>query len=96
MRSLRLSPKARADLDKIWTHTAETWGLDKADSYLRTLDDGLELLRDNPLIGREASGIKPGYRKLVSGSHVIYYRLGDRAIDVIRILHKSMDAQRHL
>ena len=36
----------------------------------------------------------PGYRKFPEGSHVIFYKPGTTAvIEVIRILHRSMDAQ---
>ncbi|MDW9912377.1 type II toxin-antitoxin system RelE/ParE family toxin, partial [Sinorhizobium meliloti] len=40
--------------------------------------------------------VRPGYLKYPAGSHIVYFRnRGDR-IDIIRILHGRMDAQRHL
>jgi toxin ParE1/3/4 len=96
MRALRVSPRARADLDEIWHYTNGRWGAVQAEAYLRLLNDSFDLACSNPLIGRDAGAIKRGYRKLNSGSHVIYYRLVDGAIEVMRILHKRMDAERHL
>lgn len=31
-----------------------------------------------------------------AGEHVIYYRIDEKAIQVIRILHRRMDATQHL
>ncbi len=33
----RLSPLAETDLEDIWLYTLETWSLEQADRYLRTL-----------------------------------------------------------
>jgi toxin ParE1/3/4 len=70
LRQVRLSPKARADLDVIWDFTAQRWGLDQAEVYVHGLGETMKLLAASPHLGR--------------------------GIDVIRILHKSMDVDRHL
>jgi len=96
MMRLRLSDPARADLDGIWEYTARRWSVDQAEAYLRAINQALALLRDNPRLGRNAGGVKPGYFKFPALSHVIYYRLPSGTLDVIRVLHKSMDAEQHL
>jgi toxin ParE1/3/4 len=51
----------------------------------------------NPTIGRACNDVRPGYRKHAVGSHTLYYRIGsDDVIDVVRVLHQRMDADRHL
>ena len=41
--------------------------------------------------------IRPGYRKLAAGSHVLFYRMtADNVIDVQRVLHERMDPDRQL
>jgi toxin ParE1/3/4 len=40
--------------------------------------------------------VRPDYRKYPSGSHVLFYRLTDDGIDVVRILHERMDYERHI
>jgi toxin ParE1/3/4 len=30
-----LSPREQTDLDEIWDYSADTWGIDQADSYTR-------------------------------------------------------------
>ncbi|HAS6074035.1 type II toxin-antitoxin system RelE/ParE family toxin, partial [Vibrio vulnificus] len=45
-----------------------------------------------PDIGKACDEIRDGYRKFPQGSHVIFYRqIGSQNIEIIRILHKSMD-----
>ncbi|GFG87209.1 MAG: type II toxin-antitoxin system RelE/ParE family toxin [Mycolicibacter algericus] len=92
-----LSPAARADLEQIWDYTADRWGVDQAEEYLRELQYAIERLAANPRIGRTCDEIRPGYRKLSAGSHTLFYRLtADAVVDVVRVLHQRMDTERHL
>ena len=96
MRALRLAPKARADLDAIWGHTAAQGGIDQAEDYVRALGETMKLIAASPGIGRGIDDIRPGYFKFPAASHVIFYRKAADAVEVIRILHKSMDVERHI
>ena len=96
MNRLGLSPAARADLSNIWDYTAKTWGIDQAETYIRALDKALQSLAGTPGLGRRIDGIRPGYLKFPAVSHVIFYKLAAPGIDVIRILHKSMDVERNI
>lgn len=92
-----LSPAAQADLDHIWEYTAERWGVDQAEIYLRELQRSIERAVSTPGIGRACDDIRAGYRKLATGSHMLFYRVtADGVIDVVRILHQRMDIDRHL
>lgn len=91
-----LRPRAQADLDEIWDYTADRWGLDQAETYIRQLWKEIQTVADRPSLGRECSEVRPGYRKHPSGSHVVFYRLADGEIDVVRILHERMDHERHI
>ncbi|MER2250911.1 type II toxin-antitoxin system RelE/ParE family toxin [Methylorubrum podarium] len=95
--SVRLSPRARADLGRIWDDSAERWGRDQADRYVRLLAEGFARLAEGTARGRTADEIRAGYRRLSVGSHILFYRTGaDGVIEVIRILHQRMDFKRHL
>jgi toxin ParE1/3/4 len=50
----------------------------------------------DPHRGRCCDEIRPGYRKYPAGSHVLFYRLLPDGIDIVRILHRRMDFERHL
>ena len=91
-----LSPRARADLDDIWDYTVETWSAEQAERYIRILQQAIETIAADPTRGRACDDIRPGYRKFSVGSHVIFYRRLDSAVDVIRILHQRRDFERHL
>jgi toxin ParE1/3/4 len=97
MRSFLLTTAARKDVIEIGRFTTGTWGKRQRDKYLKQLDEAFKLLARQPEIGKDANDIKPGYRKYSQGSHIIFYRAGtDSKIVIIRILHNSMDVERHL
>jgi toxin ParE1/3/4 len=96
MLNIRLSPLARADLDGIWEFTVAQWNEAQAESYLLGIDASMKLLAANPRLGRAIDDIRPGYLKFPSASHILIYRLAAGAIEIIRILHKSSDVERHV
>ncbi len=95
MSGWRLSPRARADLDEIWDYSVRHWGEERAERYMRDLWRGIEYVADDPRRGRSCEGIRAGYFKYLSGSHAIFYRLAPDGMDVVRVLHRRMDFERH-
>lgn len=91
-----VSPRAQADIVEIWDYTAERWGIDQAELYLRRIQTSIEAAAAEPKLGTSCDHIRTGYRKYPAGSHVLFYRTLDDGIDVVRILHARMDAGRHL
>ncbi len=63
---------------------------------MRMLVGSLEVVDANPGLARLASMGEPGLRKYVAGSHVLYFHIESTSIDVVRILHGSMDPKLHL
>jgi len=49
-----------------------------------------ERLTVNPKLGRANDELGKGVRRLLQGSHIIFYRLDADAVFILRILHKSM------
>lgn len=82
-------------MESIWLYTMEQWGVAQADAYTDALSSAFELLARNPRRGRTCDDIRKSYRRHLVGRHVVYYRVRDRGIDVVRILHGRMDAARH-
>jgi toxin ParE1/3/4 len=91
-----LSPRAQSDLDEIWDYTERHGGIDQAETYIRQLWHDILAMAANPHIGRACPEVKTGYYKFRSGSHILFFRLSDGAIDVVRILHGWMDFEQHL
>jgi toxin ParE1/3/4 len=96
MSQLRLTPKARADLDAIWDYTVKYWGIEQAEAYLLSLGETMKLLANQPSLGRNIDDIREGYFKFPAASHIFIYRSQPNTIEIVRILHKSMDVERHL
>jgi toxin ParE1/3/4 len=91
-----VSPRAQADIEDIWDYTAARWDISQAERYIRAIRATIETLADDPLLGRGCDEIREGYRKYPVGSHVVFYRMRDIGLDVVRILHQRMDFARHL
>jgi toxin ParE1/3/4 len=91
-----LSPRAQADVDEIWNYTAERWGDDQAERYARAIMQAIETIARDPSKGRSSDRIRPGYRRFSVGSHVLFFRVVADEIDVVRVLHRRMDFDRHL
>jgi toxin ParE1/3/4 len=90
------SPRALADIEEIWDYTERRWDADQAERYNRVLRQGIELVARDPRRGRSCDHIRPGYRKYSIGSHVVFFRVIEEKIEVVRILHQRMDFERHL
>lgn len=91
MKTLRLSRRARSDLETIWNYTLAEFGETQAQAYLTELENGMSVLLDYAEIGRSAEHIKIGYRALTKEHHVIYYIVSEHHIDIIGVLHERMD-----
>jgi len=97
MPDFRLTNAAKEDLKSIGRYTQDTWGAEQRNRYLTLLDGCFHDLAANPLIGRECSDVRPGYRKYRIGKHLVFYRQGEVGwIEIVRILHERMDVETRL
>ena len=87
---------ARIDLIRIADYTVDTWGEEQAYRYLDGLDACLNQLVQTPQIGRTCNRIRPGYRRIEHGRHVILYRADRGRVFISRILHQGMLPSEHL
>lgn len=96
MTGFLLSPAAKSDVEEIWDYTAERWGLDQAESYTQGIRDLCDAVASGKRRGRPVD-IRDGYLKMAVGAHMAYFKTrDDGTIVIMRILHQSMDAGRHL
>lgn len=93
----RISAEAIRDLEKIWDFTSKKWSLEQADRYYLLIIDEIEFLSKNFFAGKAVDHIRKGYRSTVVKSHLIFYRIStDQKLEVIRILHQSMDIDQRM
>ncbi|MCY4283390.1 MAG: type II toxin-antitoxin system RelE/ParE family toxin [Gammaproteobacteria bacterium] len=84
------------DLIEIWLYTLNEWGEYQADKYLDDLEEAMRLLAEQPLICRERTELSPPVRIHHHVHHLIAYQVLEDGINVIRVLHESMDVDSHM
>jgi toxin ParE1/3/4 len=93
---LELTEAAESDLEAILNYTALQWGEQQVDVYLAVIEKALQTIQDNPDLGRAKYGVSGQLKGYKAGKHIIFYRLEDTTIYVVRILHGSMNYPSHL
>jgi toxin ParE1/3/4 len=103
MSGWQLSQRARSDLAEIWRFSYSRWGLEQADRYVSEIYRAFAKLAADPSLGRpftrkrKAAGKRrKATRKYRCGSHLIFHRRQRDRIHIVRILHESMEHERHL
>ncbi|MGI8485381.1 MAG: type II toxin-antitoxin system RelE/ParE family toxin [Thermomicrobiales bacterium] len=96
MSGFTTTPEARADLNGIWDYTAAHWDSEQADRYTELIIKTCGDLAEGSIRGRQVEFVRAGYFKYSVGSHVAFYRFLSGGMDLVRVLHKQMDATRHL
>lgn len=108
--SYRLTPAAREDIAGILAQTEARFGIRQHDTYAALLASAMELVAREPArVGsQDRSDLDDGLRSFAvalaarrrkAAAHVLYYRAANPAsdgIEILRVLHRSMDAQAHL
>lgn len=92
----QLYPKAVLDLENIYTYSVKEFGQSRAEEYIRSLEASFENLLKSPEVGRKCDYIRSKLRAYNVGSHIVFFKEISFGIVIIRILHKSMDFNRHI
>jgi toxin ParE1/3/4 len=95
MRRLDFTPRARRDIEEIWDYSADQFGLDQADLYLRGIQRAAMTVAEDPRRGLACDEIRSGYRKFSAGSHILFFKASTTRVVIVRILHRQMDFGRH-
>ncbi len=90
MSRVQISAEAEGDIDQIAAHTLATWGWRQTNKFLAKLEDGFELLAQNPSIGRSCEPLHAGLQRFEIGMHVIFYISKQGTILIVRVLHQDM------
>ncbi len=90
--SLIISPAARGDLGDIFRFSVETWGRQKAENYLNVLSPHIHALLAAPHLGSSREDILPGLRSIRVVRHIVFYRIEQERVEVIRVLSERQDS----
>ncbi len=94
--NIKLKPKAYDDLTNIYQYSHKEFGQAKAAQYIKSLDEAFSKLANDSNIGTDYSDIRPQLLAYLATSHIVFFKRSKHGITVLRILHQSMDFNRHL
>ena len=83
---IRRSKLSEQDYREIWHYIALD-SPDAADQFLRRLDAKLQVYAENPEMGTRRGNLSSGLRSFPVGNYVIFYRVVDGGIELVRTLH---------
>ena len=95
-RTYVISKKAVSDLEEIWLYTVEKWSSEQADRYYKLIFDEINYICKNSDAGRSMEHVRKGYRASKVKFHLIFYKVSNDIIEIVRILHERMDIENRL
>ncbi len=91
MYNVIFSQKSVEDLSNIWRYTANKWSIKQADKYYNILISFCKNIATNPfLYGMKYDEIIDKLFGAIIKEHIVFYKINDNEIIIIRILHKRM------
>ncbi|AMN44727.1 type II toxin-antitoxin system RelE/ParE family toxin [Rhodoplanes sp. Z2-YC6860] len=85
------SPDAEEDLISAWLYGASEWSPIVADEHLHLLWRTARRLLDHSELGKARDELAPGVRSLPADPHMIFYRIENANIQIVRVLHQRED-----
>lgn len=85
------SPQAQIDLADIWRYYANAAGAAVADKIAREIVDSSKALERFPYAGRTRDDVRPQLRSVVVSPFVIFYRLAESTVQIVRVLDGRRD-----
>jgi len=91
-RSYVVAKGAAADLEEIARYTAEQWGEDQCQAYIRQLDEVAEAVAKGQGVFKDMSSLHPKLRMALCGRHYVFcLHRPDAPAVILAILHERMD-----
>lgn len=85
-----VSDKAKTDLLQLYSYLASR-NPRAADAAIHTIDTKFGNIARFPFIGRERSSLAPGVRSLAAGIQVIFYKVEEDRIVIVRVIDGRRD-----
>ena len=85
-----VSQKAARDLLQIYSYVAQE-NEKAAEEILQRINRRFDQLTKFSFIGRERSSLAPAVRSVLTGTHLIFYTIGNDLITVVRVIDGRRD-----
>jgi addiction module RelE/StbE family toxin len=100
MAEIHYSPTALNDLDEIWTYISQNFcNPIAAQNTIDGIMDAVDMLSDQPKMGTPLyflSGLNSGYRYVIHGNYMAFYRTNRTDVYIDRVLYGKSDYMRVL
>jgi len=100
MANIHYSPQALNDLDEIWTYISQNLcNPIAAQNTVNGIMDSVDMLSDQPEMGTPLyflSGLNSGYRYVIHGNYMAFYRTNRTDVYIDRVLYGKSDYMRVL
>jgi toxin ParE1/3/4 len=96
MPQFKVSSNARQDLFDIGIYTQNQFGIKQRRLYLNEVADKFALLANKPEIGIKRYNLRTDYYSILIKKHIVFYKKQNYGIRIIRVLHQSMEFDKHL
>ena len=87
--------RAETDLEEILEYLSE-YSTGAAERLAHNIDERCRVLSENPMLGRAREELGIGVRSLVVDKYLLFYRIRDDSIRILRILHGSRKITRKM
>ena len=91
-----ISFRAITDIEEIWLYTVEKRSVDQANRYYNLIFEEINYICKVPDCGKQVDYIRIGYRVSKVKSHLIFYKVVNDMVEIIRVLHQRMDVENQL
>ena len=91
MKGFAVSPRAKADLNEIWTYLAEHAEPSIADRVLHQIREAFGMVGRQPEIGSRVGDRSPGLRFVMAGNYVVLYENQTHLPRIRRVIHGARD-----
>lgn len=84
--------QAERDVRAIWAYYAARASAEAANKILRAIEAAAGRVANLPMTGRPRDELRPGLRSVLAQPYIVFYRLKDSGVEIVRVLHEK----RHL
>ncbi|MCX6319722.1 MAG: type II toxin-antitoxin system RelE/ParE family toxin [Bacteroidetes bacterium] len=88
--------EALADIEGIWLYTYQNWSLEQADRYYELIMQEIEHLTKKPKSGKSLNYLREEYYSTNVKSHFNFYKFSSGELEIVRVLHQSMEIPGYL
>ena len=89
MPNYKINNLAKEDLIRIHKFGVEKFGMIQADKYFDSFFENFEIIAKNPFYFESVDCVKTGYRRCISATDSIYYKVNNNIVEIMAIIGRQ-------